>query len=167
MNSDLVSVMNNTSGTSGTLGHQTAHQRTRPRPQSPQRPKLQSPPRQSFKSQKPQAPPSTITLLTPEANHMIAQLQGTFERSMQLLQGQMRGIEQRVLKTNLELDSLSQSNIREARERERERASKKEMEERERQEMERKRAADEAERERLAEVEDIMRNMQEQQEQLD
>ena len=44
----------------------------------------------------------------------------------------MRGVEQRVRKTNLELDSLSQSNIREARERERERTTKQEQEEQER-----------------------------------
>lgn len=38
-------------------------------------PKKQSPKKQSFKSQKAAQPTtSTITLLTPEANHMIAQL---------------------------------------------------------------------------------------------
>lgn len=130
-------------------------------------PRKPSPKKMSFKSQKSQPTNSTITLLTPEANTLISQLQGTFERSMQQLQSQMRGIEQRVLKTNLELDSLSQSNIQEARERERERASLKEQQERELYEAEMRMAAAAEDAAKAAEIEAIMINLVEQQKQLD
>lgn len=86
---------------------------------------------------------------------------------MQQLQSQMRGIEQRVLKTNLELDSLSQSNIQEARERERERASLKEQQERELYEAEMRMAAAAEDAAKAAEIEAIMINLVEQQKQLD
>lgn len=61
----------------------------------------------------------------------------------------MRGIEQRVLKTNLELDSLSQSNLREARMREAERENKRELEEKKKEEVEVQKKQEEAEVSRM------------------
>ena len=113
------------------------------------------------------AAPTTITLLTPEANQMISQLQNTFERSMQQLQLQMRGVEQRVLKTNVEIDGLAQRNMAEAVNRDKERETEKEKEK----QMEARLAAEgeerAREREHLDEVEALMQKLMEQQDQID
>lgn len=61
----------------------------------------------------------------------------------------MRGVEQRVLKTNLELDSLSQSNLREARMREAERENRREFEEKKKEEIEMQRKLEQSEVSRM------------------
>ena len=98
---------------------------------------------------------------------MISQLQNTFERSMQQLQLQMRGVEQRVLKTNVEIDGLAQSNMAEAVNRDKERETEKEKEK----QMEARLAAEgeerAREREHLDEVEALMQKLMEQQDQID
>ena len=98
---------------------------------------------------------------------MISQLQNTFERSMQQLQLQMRGVEQRVLKTNVEIDGLAQRNMAEAVNRDKERETEKEKEK----QMEARLAAEgeerAREREHLDEVEALMQKLTEQQDQID
>lgn len=73
----------------------------------------------------------------------------------------MRGIEQRVLKTNLELDSLSQSNLREARMREAERENTRELEEKKKEEIEMQRKLEQAEVSRMQHLQEIMQNLME------
>jgi len=98
---------------------------------------------------------------------MISQLQNTFERSMQQLQLQMRGVEQRVLKTNVEIDGLAQSNMAEAVNRDKERETEKEKEKQREARLAAEGEERAREREHLDEVEALMQKLMEQQDQID